>query len=746
MELIDGLSLDHVIGTLRQARRESQAPQANNLHENRFRPTPALEATGLYRPASDTRPIEGALSFHSDSHYFDTAARMVAEVAEALDYAHKNGVIHRDIKPSNLLLAPVGRLSISDFGLARVLEQPGMTLSGEFVGTPAYMSPEQIAVGRIPLDHRTDIYSLGATLYELLTLEPPFQGQTREQVLALIVHKEPKSLRRIDKKVPVDLETICLRCLEKDPDRRYQKAADLAEDLRRYVNRFAIKARRAGPVHQLAKWVRRRPAVAASLGGLLIALCLMLAFAYQSYRARLQLLDEKIRNAYLVASSGDLNRTDSAIKEIEELGASTGQVRLLRGVVAYFRLEVKLAVNELEQAVKLLPESVAARALLAMSYAETDLFDKYERSMVEMAELTPSSPQDYLFKGYAREQNEPGLGLTDLNEGIQRWDSPLGRALRTIARANRAVDSGRQQDVEAALADANAGRGMLPDNPLALYASVYASVVAAGFYQEAKLLQERTAVLQDAARDVQALEPYWELPDPAFATVSYFEEIGNRGAALDVARRTFDRRKDPTGAVVCSISLCQEGRFAEALKLLDQRREPDLRGDMMRAFVLAELPDEPRPARGEYQKFARMYSPENLPMRAKGVVLLYLGRREEALEEFRKASPEFALSVGWRGFYNAVHQFDCGELSEESLLATAGASRMKQCNAHYEIGLHRFALGDRAGARDDFQKAVGTRAIWLTSWMWSRMLLGRLVKGTEWPPWIPVKSSFTKQR
>src|SRR6516162_7956672 len=190
---------------------------------------------------------------------------MVADVFFYWDGDHREGVIHRDIKPSNLLLSPAGRLSLNDFGLARVLEQPGMTLSGEFVGTPAYMSPEQIAVGRIPLDHRTDIYSLGATLYELLTLEPPFTGKSREQVLAQIVQKEPKAPRRIQKRVPVDLETICLKCLERDPDRRYQTAGELAEDLRRYVNRFTISARRVGPVRRLVKWARRRPGLASAL-------------------------------------------------------------------------------------------------------------------------------------------------------------------------------------------------------------------------------------------------------------------------------------------------------------------------------------------------------------------------------------------------------------------------------------------------------------------------------------------------
>ena len=115
-----------------------------------------------------------------------------------------------------------------------------MTLTGEFVGTPAYMSPEQITAGRAPLDHRTDIYSLGATLYELLTLQPPFTGERRDQVIAQILHKEPTPPRKVNPKVPVDLETICLKALEKDPDRRYQTAGAMAEDLRRYVNRFAI--------------------------------------------------------------------------------------------------------------------------------------------------------------------------------------------------------------------------------------------------------------------------------------------------------------------------------------------------------------------------------------------------------------------------------------------------------------------------------------------------------------------------
>jgi serine/threonine protein kinase len=750
MEMIEGPSLDKILRHLRQ---NTTPPDKDAASGGGERLSADLAATGPYLGENQATPSLQTLSsssLSSGGHYFDTVARMIADVADALEYANKNGVIHRDIKPSNLLLSPDGRLSINDFGLARVLEQPGMTMTGEFVGTPAYMSPEQMTAGRIPVDHRTDIYSLGATLYELLTLQPPFVGERRDQVLAQIMHKEPKAPRRINKKVPVDLETICLKALEKDPDRRYPTAAAMAEDLRRYVNRFAISARRAGPLERAKKWVRRRPAVAASLACLFVAVCVAIGFGYRAHfaeqrrlieqeRARVQLLDEKTRTAYLIASSGNRDRTEEAIKEIEALGASTGQVRLLRGLVAYFRQDVASAVSELEQAVKLLPESVAARALLAMSYGDAGQ-ENYERFILEMARLSPSSPEDYLFKGYAREINElGGSGLADLDEGIQRRDSPLGRALRTIARTHRAIDSGRRVDAEAALADANAARGMLPDNPLALYASLYARLIAAGIYQEAHLPQERVAVLQEAARDVQALQPFIDLPNPAFGMWLYFDEIGEPAKALDVTRRSWDRSGSALAAFYHVVSLYQQARFSEALKFLDQRRQPDLGGDVMRLFLLAELPDGLRQALNDCQKFANAYRQGGWQMRTRSEILLFLGRKEEALGRLATVRSPFAISEEWKTFYEAMRQFDRGQLSADDYLSKAGLSRWKQFHAHYQIGLFQLAEGNRAGARHHFQEAVRTRAVWIYPWAWSKMFLSRLETDPAWPPWIPAK-------
>jgi serine/threonine protein kinase len=769
MELIEGPSLDQVIRQLRQEAASGQTKKPEllpgeletaDLHAD---VDGGATAGGRDRAISQVGPavMFGQISPGSDLKFFDTVARMMAEVADALDHAHSNGVIHRDIKPSNLLLSPASHLSVNDFGLARVLEQPGMTTSGEFVGTPAYMSPEQITSGRIPLDHRTDIYSLGATLYELLTLEPPHKGQTREQLLAQIVQKEPTAPRRIQKKVPADLETICLKCLEKDPDGRYQSAAKLADDLRRYVNRFAISARRAGPMQRLAKWARRRPGIAASLGGIILAAGVALAFAHRAFRAeqqrlfeqqqaearfrdaedraRTQLLDEKMRSTFMIASSGDLKRTDEAIKEIEALGASTGQVRLLRGVVAYFGKDMDAAINELEQAVRLLPESIAARALLAMACAENGNEERHGQLSREMRHLSPMTSEDYLFRGYARQVNEPGEGLEDMDEGIRRGDSPVGRALRAIVRANQAIDSGSLSAADAAVADADAARGMRPDNLTVLYASAYARLVAAALYQEADRPLKRREILEQAARDVQALEPYVEFGGPSWMIWQYYHDVGAPAKALAIARRSHGRWEGPA-AWLWAVSLYLDGRFTEALTCFDQRESTGLIGEITRGLVLAELKDDGlQKARDICDAIARTYPNETWECKYRAELLLLLGRREQALATFRRFRPPLVESRSWEEFHDAMRQFSCGELSEARYLAQAGRSRWMLASAHYDIGIFRLADGDRSAAREHFDEAVKTYAIWLYQWTWSLMFRSRLEKDPHWPPWIAAK-------
>jgi WD40 repeat protein/serine/threonine protein kinase len=305
MQFIQGLSLEEVLAELRRLRRRSErsgnngqskdpqtkatrevsaAAVAQLLLSRRFsagpasggRQPPAEARGGRFDQGADAPRLPGSdISIHmpgqsADSRlsdmgkaYWQSVADVGVQVAAALAYASSQGILHRDIKPSNLLLDTQGTVWVTDFGLAKAADGEDLTLTGDVVGTLRYLAPERLQ-GKS--DPRGDVYSLGITLYELLTLRPAFVGTDRARLMQRVAHEDPLRPRKLDRRIPHDLETIVLKAMDKEPARRYRTAAELAEDLRRFLADRPVQARPIGVLQRIVKWARRRPAAAALVG------------------------------------------------------------------------------------------------------------------------------------------------------------------------------------------------------------------------------------------------------------------------------------------------------------------------------------------------------------------------------------------------------------------------------------------------------------------------------------------------
>jgi eukaryotic-like serine/threonine-protein kinase len=302
MQFIRGHGLDAVLREVKRRRRDpspSTATEAQDgnvssvilascLHTGRFpanlaepeeggslatADSPANQSPAAVPPTTSPSSSgdRSELSDQPETQYLRSVARIGVQVAEALEYAHRQGILHRDIKPSNLLLDADGEVWVTDFGLAKAQDSDDLTRTGDIVGTLRYMAPERFNGWSDP---RSDVYALGATLYELLTLQAPFDGTDRVRLVERVLHESPVSLRQLDRRIPRDLETIVLKALAKEPGERYATAGQMAEDLQRFLTDRSILARRLTTTERTWRWCRRNPVVAALLalvGCLLIA-------------------------------------------------------------------------------------------------------------------------------------------------------------------------------------------------------------------------------------------------------------------------------------------------------------------------------------------------------------------------------------------------------------------------------------------------------------------------------------------
>jgi len=383
---------------------------------------------------------------------FRNAAELIAKLARTVHYAHEHGILHRDIKPGNILLDAKGEPHLSDFGLARLLDaQSSVTRTIDVLGTPSYMAPEQAAGDTTKLSKATDVYGLGAVLYQLLTGQPPFAGGTTYETIRLLRDTEPRRPRQLNPKVDRELSTICLKCLEKDPQRRYPAAAGLAEDLEHWLKHEPIRARRSGFFTHARKWVRRNPSIAALV---MLSVALAAALSAMSWnRGResrpipaksiavlpFENLSRDPDNAYFADGIQEeiLTRLASiaGLKVISR--TSTQQYQSKPRNLAEIAKQLGVA-NILEGSVQKVADQVRVNVQLINAQTDSHLWaDSYDRKVTDMltveSDMAKRIAQSLQAKLTGREEQALVVKPTNNPEAYDAYLRGLAYSLRTFA-------------------------------------------------------------------------------------------------------------------------------------------------------------------------------------------------------------------------------------------------------------------------------------------------------------------------
>lgn len=429
MELIQGRSVADVIKSLRERMKNDtptsrtsiqvSAETSSGSGDDTENPVDAILDNTIAMGSSLSRPL-------LSKSYFRYVAERIAEVAEALHYAHSNGVIHRDIKPSNLLIAPDGRFMIADFGLAVRPDTVSSMTRHDVVGTYRYMSPESVDKTRGKLDHRADIYALGATIYELLTLRPMLSATQDQEVLLDILNQDPAPPRRLSRNVPRELDLICMKAAAKAPTERYESAKDLADDINRWLLDLPIAAKRPSVLSRLVKFVRRHRIAVATMTTIVLALSIAGYMSNSAYRAKLgaeQLMrdtrEQRVeRSLFDALCNFKAGRTDAAIHEISALAEA--YPNKIGPSLAYATILMQLdrdaeAVKIARDAAKKYPKCRAAQKLIAAM--TTDPKNRSGASLMSLHEAAPDLTEsaDALFLQALVESNtEQATGILNI--------------------------------------------------------------------------------------------------------------------------------------------------------------------------------------------------------------------------------------------------------------------------------------------------------------------------------------------
>jgi serine/threonine protein kinase len=690
-----------------------------------------------------------------------------------------------------------------DFGVAKAIEQrltekSVYTQFGTLVGTFEYMSPEQAEMNAFGVDTRSDIYALGVLLYELMTGSTPLERKRLreaafDEIRRIIKEEEPQrpSVRlstsdtlakvaearktdpaKLSRLLRGELDWVVMRCLEKDRSRRYDAASALARDVERYLKDEPVEARPPSTWYRLRKatWRHR---TALSVAGVVAAtvvlgttVSLWQASLARADRERAELAEAKriqdkldadaaliaerrqnaLDRAIEAAFSGDLAKAHKDIVAAEQAGVAPDRVHWLHGLVHYQQGKLEEAIREFESSIALKPSVAAyamhARALFDASLQSGNSLTRYYQSArIDLVNsMAPETAEDYLCRGFTLGtfKNTHNLDvkqtqtLADIDKAIAMRDTPIARAFRAAEEYGMAIDAGGDlPSLERALDGIQKAKLRLSDNKFVRFKSLHAHLWAANLYEESGQPEKRKAVLEEAGRDAQELKEIHAVTY-VMARVYYFEHIGDTEAALAELEQASRRPETSDLVTWYALALYEQGRDAEALRVLDERLKPgNSAGEILRIVLLAEQPDVgPEKAYDQYRKLkaSKPSEPTGPKWNPYDLAVVLLGKKKDAEGQ--------AQSVAIVSLFT---KYMTGHASEAEFLEAARKTRLVLCGAHYIVGLNRLSDGDRAGAREHFQKTLDTKFYANNLYPYARAFLARLKRDETWPKWIPVK-------
>jgi serine/threonine protein kinase/Flp pilus assembly protein TadD len=776
MELINGVGLDTVIRS---------RPDLLSLCGTGFQPVKS-QTRSLWRKITGKQPVP---------QDFRHIAGLFAEVADALDCAHRQGVIHRDVKPHNLLLGTsdsdlrlggsdstqaglTQRLHLTDFGLARLTDGPHLTVSGEVLGTPAYLSPEQVRGHPAGIDHRTDIYSLGVTLYEVLTHRKPFDGETRDEIMAGISTAEPLPPRRIDPRIPLDLETICLRAIEKDPGQRHPTATLLSEDLRRFANGRPILSRRTSRLRKAGKWVRRHKAVTVALAAAAVILVLAGGWAWNARATRQREARRMLDHAYAQLAYYDFGKPELVDAEIDRaaaLGADAEQVHLVRALAAMGHNQPAEAIKHVNHVLAKDPADLRARYLLSWAQYRSRDWAGARATFLQAEQLRQRAgggapaelpPDAWFFRGLAVHFEDPVAAINSYREANAvraRQHAFYPQAVLHLARArNQELYSLRSlepfSEAQASLR-LLAEQGYYEARPYYLLSITHR--LAAEMYKGSQgtrgeqPVTENYAAALDWARRGQQVDPTDDRPVTAEAEClesmgRYDEAIAARSRAIAIANADIKRCEglhyrwrlyywtgdlDAAAADLHAHAACDPNNpfYAHVFPALLAAEV----GDMPAALAHARALAADTASDGTTSAAAVLRA---------AMCLRLLGRGAEAAELLaaRANAVDYAADLvppqteEWmRALY--AYCVTGGSTENLELLAQQVATPWKLSGeALFHAGALLLAEGDRSRALATFQRAYLSFDGEERYTYFARLLCVQMQKNLAWPQWIPV--------